>query len=105
MTQAKSAKGSLARSEVKRLVDLDRKEIDDGATSVEEIHKAIANCRSTSSSDSISLRKPKRPLRQGTRIMQRTSWVKNNIIAVVGGRALDPGVRSVQDGLRVIAKD
>ena len=42
MTQAKRIKGD-GRAEAKRLVDLVQREIDDGATSVEEIHKAIAN--------------------------------------------------------------
>jgi hypothetical protein len=41
MTQAKRTKGD-GRAEAKRLVDLVQREIDDGATSVEEIHKAIA---------------------------------------------------------------
>lgn len=39
MTQAKGD----GRAEAKRLVDLVQREVDDGATSVEEIHKAIAN--------------------------------------------------------------
>jgi hypothetical protein len=42
MTQAKRTKGA-GRAEAKRLVDLVQREVDDGATSVEEIHKAIAN--------------------------------------------------------------
>ena len=42
MTQAKRTKGE-GRAEAKRLVDLVQREVDDGATSVEEIHKAIAN--------------------------------------------------------------
>jgi hypothetical protein len=42
MTQPKKTKGD-GRAEAKRLVDLVQREIDDGATSVEEIHKAIAN--------------------------------------------------------------
>ena len=42
MTQAKRTKGD-GRAEAKRLVDLVQREVDDGATSVEEIHKAIAN--------------------------------------------------------------
>jgi hypothetical protein len=42
MTQAKETKGN-SRAEAKRLVDLVQREVDDGATSVEEIHKAIAN--------------------------------------------------------------
>ena len=42
MTEAKRTKGDGA-AEAKRLVDLVQREIDDGATSVEEIHKAIAN--------------------------------------------------------------
>jgi len=42
VTQAKRAKGD-RRAEAKRLVDLVQREVDDGATSVEEIHKAIAN--------------------------------------------------------------
>jgi len=42
MTQAKRTKGD-GEAEAKRLVDLVQREIDDGATSVEEIHKAIAN--------------------------------------------------------------
>jgi hypothetical protein len=42
MTQGKSPKRE-TRSEVKRLVDLVQREVDDGATTVEEIHKAIAN--------------------------------------------------------------
>ncbi len=42
MTQAKRTKGD-GGAEAKRLVDLVQREIDDGATSVEEIHKAIAN--------------------------------------------------------------
>jgi hypothetical protein len=42
MTQAKRTKGD-GRAEAKRLVELVQREIDDGATSVEEIHKAVAN--------------------------------------------------------------
>jgi len=42
MTQAKKTTGE-ARSEMKKLVHLVQGEIDRGATSVEEIHKAIAN--------------------------------------------------------------
>ena len=42
MTQGKRTKGDRG-AEAKRLVDLVQREIDDGATSVEEIHKAIAN--------------------------------------------------------------
>jgi hypothetical protein len=42
MTQTKRTKGD-GGAEAKRLVDLVQREIDDGATSVEEIHKAIAN--------------------------------------------------------------
>jgi len=42
MSQAKSTKGD-GRVQTKKLVDLVQREIDDGATSVEEIHKAIAN--------------------------------------------------------------
>jgi hypothetical protein len=42
MTQAKITKGD-GRAQTRKLVDLVQKEIDDGATSVEEIHKAIAN--------------------------------------------------------------
>lgn len=42
MSGSKRAKGD-GRAEAKRLVDLVQTEIDDGATSVEEIHKAIAN--------------------------------------------------------------
>lgn len=42
MTQAKSTKGD-GRAQTRKLVDLVQKEIDDGATSVEEIHKAVAN--------------------------------------------------------------
>jgi hypothetical protein len=42
MTKSKAAKGD-ARADAKRLVDLVQKEVDDGATSVEEIHKAIAD--------------------------------------------------------------
>ena len=42
MTQAKRTKGN-GRAEAKRLVDLVQREVDDGATSVEQIHKAIAN--------------------------------------------------------------
>jgi cob(I)alamin adenosyltransferase len=42
MTQPKRTKGD-GRAEAKRLVDLVQREVDDGATSVEEIHKAIAN--------------------------------------------------------------
>jgi len=41
MTQAKG-KGD-GRAAARRLVDLVQKEVDDGASSVEEIHKAIAN--------------------------------------------------------------
>jgi hypothetical protein len=43
MTQAKSAKKGDGRAEARKLVELVQREIDDGATSVEEIHKAIAN--------------------------------------------------------------
>ena len=42
MTRAKSARGD-GRAAATRLVDLVQKEVDDGAKSVEEIHKAIAN--------------------------------------------------------------
>jgi len=42
MKQAKRGKGEV-RSEVKKLADLVQKEIKDGATTVEEIHKAIAS--------------------------------------------------------------
>jgi len=42
MTQSKSGKGEV-RSEIKKLADLVQKEIEDGATTVEEIHKAIAS--------------------------------------------------------------
>jgi hypothetical protein len=42
MTEAKRTKGE-GRAEAKRLVDLVQREVDDGPTSVEEIHKAIAN--------------------------------------------------------------
>jgi hypothetical protein len=42
MAQAKRTKGD-GRAEARRLVDLVQREVDDGATSVEEIHKAIAN--------------------------------------------------------------
>jgi len=42
MTQAKRTKED-GRVEAKRIVDLVQREVDDGATSVEEIHKAIAN--------------------------------------------------------------
>lgn len=42
MTQAKRTKGN-GRAEAKRLVDLVQREVEDGATSVEQIHKAIAN--------------------------------------------------------------
>jgi methyl-accepting chemotaxis protein len=42
MTQSKSGKGQV-RSEIKNLADLVQKEIEDGATTVEEIHKAIAS--------------------------------------------------------------
>ena len=42
MTEAKRTKGD-GGAEAKRLVDLVQREIDDGATSVEAIHKAIAN--------------------------------------------------------------
>ncbi|HME72243.1 MAG TPA: hypothetical protein VKM54_20610 [Myxococcota bacterium] len=42
MTQAKRTKGE-GRAEAKRLVDLVQREVDDGATSVEQIHKAVAN--------------------------------------------------------------
>jgi len=41
MTQSKRSKGD-GRAEVRRVVDLVQREIDDGATNVEEIHKAIA---------------------------------------------------------------
>jgi hypothetical protein len=43
MAQTIQARTAKARSEVKRLADLVRREIDDGATTVEEIHKSIAN--------------------------------------------------------------
>jgi len=42
VTEAKRTKSD-GGAEAKRLVDLVQREIDDGATSVEEIHKAIAN--------------------------------------------------------------
>src|SRR5271166_3402680 len=42
MSQAKSTKGD-GRVQTKKLVDLVQREIDDGATSVEKIHKAIVN--------------------------------------------------------------
>ena len=42
MQQGKTTKGD-GRVRTGKLVDLVQKEIDDGATSVEEIHKAIAN--------------------------------------------------------------
>jgi hypothetical protein len=42
MTQAKTRKGD-GRAQARKLVDLVQREIDDGATSVEEVHKAIAN--------------------------------------------------------------
>jgi methyl-accepting chemotaxis protein len=42
MTQSKSGKGEV-RSEIKKLADLVQKEVEDGATTVEEIHKAIAS--------------------------------------------------------------
>ncbi len=43
MTEAKKKKKGDGRAEAKRLVDLVQREVDDGASSVEEIHKAIAN--------------------------------------------------------------
>jgi len=43
MAKARSAKKGDGRAEARRLVDLVQREIDDGAGSVEEIHKAIAN--------------------------------------------------------------
>jgi hypothetical protein len=42
MAQAKKAKGD-GRAGAKKLLDLVQREVDDGATSVEEIHKGIAN--------------------------------------------------------------
>ena len=42
MAEAKHAKRE-TRTEIKRLVDLVQRQVDDGATSVEEIHLAIAN--------------------------------------------------------------
>ena len=43
MTQVKKRTKGDGRAGAKRLVDLVQREVDDGATSVEEIHKAIAN--------------------------------------------------------------
>jgi len=42
MAQTRKTKGN-GRVEARRLVDLVQSEIDDGATTVEEIHKSIAN--------------------------------------------------------------
>ena len=42
MAQTKKTTGE-ARSDMRKLVHLVQREIDDGATSIEEIHKAIAN--------------------------------------------------------------
>jgi hypothetical protein len=42
MTATKAAKSEV-RVEARKLADLVQREIDDGATTVEEIHKAIAN--------------------------------------------------------------
>jgi hypothetical protein len=42
MAQARTTKGK-GRAEARRIVDLVQREIEDGATSVEEIHRAIAN--------------------------------------------------------------
>jgi hypothetical protein len=43
MAQTIQARRAKARSEARRLADLVRREIDDGATTVEEIHKSIAS--------------------------------------------------------------
>lgn len=43
MAQGRTAKKASGRVDAKKLVDLVQREIDEGASSVEEIHKAIAN--------------------------------------------------------------
>jgi hypothetical protein len=43
MSQAKSGKKGDGRAQARKIVDLVQREIEDGATSVEEIHKAIAD--------------------------------------------------------------